>query len=209
MARRVLNEDRCERCYLRKEVCYCAELPKIELKTRVAILMHWSEFKATTNTGRWVNLILPNSEIRLRGQKSAPMSLAGLWDKSTQPLFLYPSENSEVLSPKHFEKPVTLIVPDGKWRQASKVWRREPELANVPCVRIPPGPRSRYLLRRPPQPHCLSTMEAIARALGVLESPEAEHALIRVFDEMVSRTFLTRSPDARAFREAHLFGLSN
>lgn len=207
MARRVLSEDRCDRCYLRKEVCYCPHLPRIELRTRVAILMHWSEFKATTNTGRWVHLMLPNSEIRLRGQKSSPMSLEGLWDDTRQPLFLYPTEDSEVLTEKHFEKPVTLIVPDGKWRQASKVWRREPELANVPCVRIAPGQPSRYILRRPPQPHCLSTMEAIARALGVLENRAIEGELLKVFDEMVNRTFLTRSPDARAFREAHLMRL--
>jgi len=158
--------------------------------------MHASEFKATTNTGRWARLALTNSETRLRGEKDRRVDLSGMYDETRQPVFLFPEENSEELRPGMFEKPVTLIVPDGKWRQASKMWRREPELKKIPCVRLPAGPLSRYMLRRAPQPHCLSTLEAIARALGAIEGPGVENTLLKYFDEMVARTLMTRSPDA-------------
>ena len=197
MPRRILSEARCEQCFLRREYCYCAEIPRLELKTRVSLIMHWTEFKATTNTGRWVRLALPNSETRLRGEKDRLVDLNGLWDETRQPLFLFPQENSPVLGTIQYDRPVTLIVPDGTWRQAAKVWRREPILRAVPCVRLPEGLPSRYRLRRAPQPHCLSTLEAIARALGILEGKAIETALLRVFDDMVARTLITRSPDSR------------
>ena len=66
-------------------------------------------------------------------------------------------------------RPVVLIVPDGTWRQASKVKRRVPGLTGVPCVSVSGEARLRYRLRAEAHAHGLSTIEAIARAMGILE----------------------------------------
>jgi DTW domain-containing protein len=87
---------------------------------------------------------------------------------------------------------VTLIVPDGNWRQASKVRARVPGLCAIPCVTLSAPEPSRYRLRSEAHPHGLATMEAIARALGLLEGPAVRHALEHVFDVMVERTLWMR-----------------
>jgi DTW domain-containing protein len=59
-------------------------------------------------------------------------------------------------------------------------------------VTLPDGPRSRYQLRREPKEGGLATMEAIARAYGVLEGPHAKEPLERVFHEMVRRSLMAK-----------------
>jgi DTW domain-containing protein YfiP len=85
-----------------------------------------------------------------------------------------------------------LIVPDGTWRQASKVRKRLRGLDDVPCVTLPPGPPSRYRLRFESRDDGLATIEAIARAFGILEGSHIEEALLGVFGAMVERTLWAR-----------------
>lgn len=181
---------------MRTDVCLCAIIPRLPTRTRVVLLMHWTESLATTNTGRLAALALPNSEIRLRGLKDQPMSTEALVSEERETLLLYPDDDAEVLSAPP-ERPVTLLVPDGTWRQASKVARREPALAGVRRIKLAAGPKSGFRLRTAPQPHCLSTIEAIARALGVLEGEPVRASLESLFSEMVERTMSTRGPARR------------
>ncbi len=89
-------------------------------------------------------------------------------------------------------RPITLFVPDGTWRQASKVRRRVPCLADVPLVSLPQGSATTYRLRHEPRDGGLATMEAIARAFGILEGEAVQQALERVFRIMVERTLWSR-----------------
>jgi len=97
---------------------------------------------------------------------------------------------AEVLAPS--AEPVALVVPDGNWRQAWKVRSRVPGLKDVRCVTLPPGAPSIYRLRSEPHPAGLATIEAIARAMGVLEGPEIQASLEHVFRAMVERTLWAR-----------------
>ena len=65
-------------------------------------------------------------------------------------------------------------------------------MAAVPCAVLPPGAPSTYRLRHEARPGGLATAEAIARAFGLLEGPEVEAALLRVFRAMVERTLWSR-----------------
>jgi DTW domain-containing protein YfiP len=92
-------------------------------------------------------------------------------------------------------RPVALVVPDGNWRQASRVRNRVPRLRDVPCVSLPAGEPSVYRLRFEAHPAGLATLEAIARALRVLErenGPAVERALLAPFNAMVDRTLWSR-----------------
>lgn len=197
MARRFLSEDRCSKCFLRKETCLCLEIPHLRLKTKLTILMHAAEFKSTTNTGRLLQLAIPECQILLRGQKESPFQ--GLDLAGETALFLYPTPDSIELTPQWvstLKRPFHLIVPDGTWRQAAKVYRREPSLQKAQPIRLMAGPVSQYHLRTAPQPHCLSTAEATARALGLLEGGEVQNSLESLFALMVKRTLETRTPDS-------------
>ena len=186
---------------MRWEVCLCAVIPRLETRTRIVLLMHYRETKATTNTGRLATLALPHSEIRVRGEKGRPLDWEGILVPSRQPLFLYPDDDAELLTEdfvRSLRWPVTLIVPDGTWRQAAKVGKREAALKDVPRIKLPAA-ISEYRLRKS-HGAGVSTIEAIAGALGVLEGPEVETALRTLFHLMVDRTLATRSPPAIAAR---------
>lgn len=191
------SPNRCEECSIFKPLCVCALSPRLDLKTRVLILMHIREIPLTTNTARLAKLALLNSEIRLRGERpgeAPPLDCtdltreAGSSETPARPaLVLFPSEDARELTPEFARElkeggatPV-LVVPDGNWKQCSKFARRVPGLEALPRVKLPPGPPSEYVLRKEPRPECVSTYEAIARALGILEGAEVERRLMEYF----------------------------
>ena len=157
--------------------------------------MHAREARLTTNTARLAQLMLPKCEIHLRGLAHQKVDTSSLDSSSQELLLLYPSDDAQELNADFaasLQKPVTLIVPDGSWRQASKVASRE--LAGVTCkqVTLPRGPESKYRLRSEPKPGGLATFEAIARAIGLIESPPAQIQMEALFQLMVDRTLASR-----------------
>lgn len=176
-------------------MCICDEFRVLETRTRLALIMHQTETHKPTNTGRVALRTLQNSELFVRGLESGPVSLASLADPERRTLILFPSDDAVELTREFVEsdpRPITLAVPDGTWGQARRAVRREPELQAATRVIAPAGPPSRYLLRKEHEDHGLATIEAIARAFGVLEGPHVQEELERIFDLMVSRTMLTR-----------------
>ncbi|MCE9608305.1 MAG: DTW domain-containing protein [Planctomycetia bacterium] len=193
--RRVLAQHRCPGCEIRKALCFCAAIPRIELKIRVFVLMHTAEEVLTTNTARLTAKALVNSEIRIRGRKNERMSTVGLVEPKRTSLLLYPSPYAEELSAEfvaRLAEPVNLIVPDGSWRQTQKMVRREEVFHDLRHVKLPPGPPTEYKLRIQPEEHGLCTLEAIARSLGILESPAAQSQLEALLRVMVDRTLWSR-----------------
>ena len=107
---------------------------------------------------------------------------------------LFPAPGARELVPADVAvRGLVLLVPDGSWTQARKAIRRDPALAGVETVTLPPGPPSRYRLRRSPRDGGLCTLEAIARALAILEGPAVEARMLAVLDRFVERTLAVRS----------------
>lgn len=157
--------------------------------------MHHREKHLTSNTARLAANTIPGCEIRMRGLKDKPFDPTGILEDHRQALLLYPSPSAQELGPEYlsqFTKPITLVVPDGSWRQAAKVARREPFLKDVPHVTLAFDGPSIYTLRREPKPHTLATFEAIARALGAIEGKEVRRELEAVFQHMVEQTMYSR-----------------
>jgi DTW domain-containing protein YfiP len=134
---------------------------------------------------------LPNSELRIHGYQDQPLDMSDLDLPERRTLLLYPGEDVPVLSPEFLasdQRPVTLVVPDGTWRQASRMGRRLPGLEHAEMVALPPGPPTEWGIRREHHPQGLATFEAIARALGIIESSEVQAGLESIFRLMVHRT---------------------
>ena len=195
MSRRDNASHRCRRCRMLGGLCVCDLIPspRIETRTRLVLLIHRFEDRKPTNTGRLAVECLANSVVVVRGHESEPTPPFA-WDPGTQPLLLFPHEGATPLADARLapDRPVTLIVPDGNWRQASKVRQRVPGLRELPCVSLPAGERSMYRLRAEAHAAGLSTIEANARALGLLEGEHVRRALELVFRAMVERTLWSR-----------------
>lgn len=173
-------------------ICPLMPTPRLETRTRVLLVIHRIEDHKSTNTGRLATECLANSEVVVRGMPGEPVR-SFTWRDDTTPVILFPHEDAVsiegfVASPR----PVTLVVPDGTWRQASKMRHRVPGLSGLPAVSIPFPDRSNYQLRSAPHAGELATLESIARALGVLESRAVQHTLEYLLRAMVERTLWSR-----------------
>lgn len=192
VARKDNAHRRCSRCRMHHSLCFCALLPRLDTQTRLVLIMHRRELRKSTNTGRLASLCLPNSEVHLRGDRDdvatpfcAPTERRLLW--------LFPHPDAVPLDELEASLlPTCLIVPDGNWRQAARMRARIPGMHEARCVTLPNGPPSRYTLRTEAHPGHLSTLEAIARAFGILEGVAVQTALERVFNIMIGRTLWSR-----------------
>jgi len=162
----------------------------------VSLIVHVRELKLTSNTAYFVQQMLPqNTHFDIRGKMNEPLDATTITKRSGHPLFLYPDENSVVLTPEFcssLKEPAHLIVPDGSWHQARKVHQREPEFHSIQTVRLPDNLRGEYKLRSAPDPRFLSTYEAIAHALGVIEGVEVRDRLMQFFRVFVKSVWHSR-----------------
>ena len=183
---------RCGRCRMHASRCLCDELPRLATRTRVVLVLHAAEDRKSTNTGRLATSCLANAEVVLRGRQDADEGRIAI-EPGRRGVVLFPDDDAApIASLRESAEPITLVVPDGTWRQASRARRRTPGLAELPSVSLPAGRASGYRLRTAAHEGQLATMEAIARALGVLEGAEVEEALARVFRTMVERSVAAR-----------------
>ncbi len=111
---------------------------------------------------------------------------------------LYPGTDAVPVATRSANPPDLLVVIDGTWKQSEKMLEANPAIAALPRLSIEDEGGSGYLdLRRDPAPHCLSTLEAVAHALGALEGDPAPFAPMRsAFRLMVERQ-LACSRDGR------------
>jgi len=189
---------RCPGCRMLTVDCFCDLVPRVDTRTRVLIVLHHAETQKPSNTGRLALRCLPNSGAVIRGAPDQPTAgPAPDWAEHGNPVVLFPHPDARPLA--EFcggPRPVTLIVPDGTWRQAQRVRRRVAGLAEVPCAFVTRDAPSEYRLRRTSDARRLSTMEAIAEALGLLEGaggPAARELLLNIFQVMVERSLRGRS----------------
>jgi DTW domain-containing protein YfiP len=177
---------RCPGCWLPLALCLCAELPRLAVRTRVVVMMHRREAVTSSNTGRIAARVLEGSSVRVRGGDRAidPEPLPG-----GRRLVLFPAAEARLLTPEDGAGDgVVLLVPDGTWAQARRLLRRDAMFEGAEIVTLPPAGPSRYGLRRHAREGSVCTLEAIGRALGVLEGEAIEAQLAEVLDRFVARS---------------------
>jgi DTW domain-containing protein YfiP len=197
----------CERCLRPLAACFCPHLQVRPTRTRVLLLQHPRERRMAIGTARMAHLSLPNSSLRVATDFSAdPEVVEALAGRSTYVLF--PGAQALDIATVPREPPATLIVVDGTWWQARKLLKLNPALAAAPRVAFTPRRPSRYLIRRQPAEFCVSTIEALAEVLEVLEAtgPDSFATLLDPFHAMVAkqRWFQTQVKSHRHHHAASL-----
>ncbi len=195
-SRRLRNrETHCGACGLPHGRCVCSLAPRLEIGTEFLIVSHAKEIVRTSNTARLARLAMPGTRILLRGVKGEPIPAGEFEREGTDFFLLYPSPEAREIGGEFRSgrsRPFVIVVPDGSWRQTARAVRREEGLRALPRLRLPPGPESRYALRTQPAAGLVSTFEAIARVVGILEGREKQEALEGFLDEMVRRNLVNR-----------------
>ena len=189
------TKDLCPICCLTRTLCICDAIPRLDLNTRVCLVVHVNELKRSSNTGRLALRALVNSEMRVRGETREPLDLRDLLTHRYRTFLFYPSVDAVELVNELVAQertPIQLIVPDGTWRQASKVHSRHHELKDVLRVKISTPNLSKFHLRAQHRPEGMATLQAIAHALGVIEGDLVKAQLMKLYQAKVERTLLAR-----------------
>lgn len=168
--------------------CVCALVPRLHTRTHLVLILHADEAKKPTNTGRLAALCSDNSQVLVRGRRHEPLDLGFLAGQNA--FVLCPDEDAMLAAP--MAEPVTLIVPDGSWRQASKMPRREPMLRALPRIRLPRLTPRHPALRRETKDNGLATFVAIAHALGIIEDAAIEQRMLAFYDVVAERIVRAR-----------------
>ncbi|KAH7511847.1 tRNA-uridine aminocarboxypropyltransferase A [Ziziphus jujuba] len=193
----------CGNCSRPSPVCLCESLPAqpIPTKTHVVILHHPHEAQHKLSTTPVLTKCLLNSTT-IVSRRLRP-GLSPLLDQSPPAIYLFPPTHSSpavnlsCLQVQDPEKPLVLVVFDGTWKHAKEMVSASEEFLSKFAKRVcldfdetVSGGSiydSELILRKEPFGGCVSTMEAVARALRVMEPNglEIERKLVQVLRDMV------------------------
>jgi DTW domain-containing protein len=176
----------CYRCDKPKRMCVCALLEPIANTVGVHILQHPHEQHHAVGTTRLLRLGLDQVHVHVLDLKGTSSACAPLPLPPGASL-LYPSDDAldlETLAPE--DRPAHLVVLDGTWAQAHRIYRENPWVAALPKVRLSPTEGSRYRIRAEPRQECLSTLESVVAALRCIEPDlHSVETLVSAFDAMI------------------------
>ncbi|MBZ4397143.1 DTW domain-containing protein [Myxococcus sp. MISCRS1] len=182
MSSRVALRPRCDRCYLPSHLCLCAEIPRVQTRTRFLLVQHALEIRKKSNTGRVAALALTNATLLTHGSPADVLDSSLFAEPGTWLLFPDGPELPEDTPP-----PRQVVVLDGSWSQARRMSQRLPTLRLLPRLVLPPPPPGMLHLREPSHPAGMSTLDAIARAVELLEGPQTAAPLARLAQLRVQR----------------------
>lgn len=192
---------RCGRCQRPLSHCLCAYIPALENRSRVLILQHPDEARHPLNTARLAALGLRHADLLVGERFSQLEQLIGSVDRAWL-LFPATKEGDSVpLGRNSAVGSTLLIVPDGTWRKARRIVALNPALHALPRISLPPGEPSAYRVRKALEPAAVSTVEAIARTLEILEPETDFRPLLRPFNVLVEQQITAMGEDV--YRRNH------
>lgn len=184
----------CLQCGKANNACICDWIKPIDCSIRVVILQHPSESKRPMGTAKILQLSLSQCDIWVGEDFSQHSELnVLLQDEQTESLILYPSDNSQSLESVALRcdelsaenKRLCLILLDGTWKKAYKMWQLSSNLHSLPCVSLPSHLQGNYRIRKAPTEQHLSTVEAGFHALSAIKPQVDFSPLVTAFTNMV------------------------
>jgi DTW domain-containing protein len=188
-------KQRCVVCGASLTLCMCAEVPRLDLRTKILLVIHHRELSRSSNTGLLAVQSLVNSEVRIRGEGRETLELNDRLSPDYRTLLFYPSPDALELDRELIyqdSRPIQLIVPDGTWRQARKIHSRHPELKHIPRVKISAPNHGTFQMRAQSRPERMATLQAIACALRIIEGDLVAARLMKLYHSRVDRTLRAR-----------------
>lgn len=162
---------RCPACHLPSLRCLCPQVRPVQTRTELVVVRHALEGTRSTNTARLAALVLPRLTLVDHGHPDGPFDEGLLSGPDTW--LLYPGAEPCAEPP-----PVKrLVVLDGTWSQARRMLQRLGALRGLPRLSLPAPRAPLPNLRKPRVEGGMSTIEAIAAAIELLEGEAAAQPL--------------------------------
>lgn len=133
--------------------------------------------------------------MRIRGQDHTALDLSDLITSTYRTFLFYPSDDAIELNQELVNQsplPIQLIVPDGNWRQASKVHYRHHELKDIVRVKISSPNLAATHMRAETTEAGMATLEAIAQALRIIEGDDVGKVLMEFYQRKLDGTLKGR-----------------
>jgi DTW domain-containing protein len=188
----------CTVCLRPQATCICRWAAPVASRAGVLILQHPMEVHNAKNSARLLHLCLPGSAI-VAGEAFDGAALAALLAGPRRAVLLYPETPGDaslgIAPPPPFDpgwmqapESLLLVALDATWRKSRKMLYLNPALQRLPRLPLRGMPASHYRIRKAHAPDQLSTLEAVAYALGQIEGDEGKYApLIAAFDGFVGQ----------------------
>lgn len=180
----------CVRCGKAVKACFCSTVELIDSSLELIILQHPSEQNRPMGTAKILALSLPNSHLFVGENFSNHKEFNILLnDEKFDHFLLYPSEDAIGLA--HYQRHYSnhnkqrVIILDGTWKKAYKMWQLSSNLHALPRVMLPTALKGNYRIRKAPKENALSTVEAGYHLLSLWQPERDFSSLITTFEQMV------------------------
>ncbi len=189
----------CKKCNRPLNVCLCKHLVNLQAPCKVLILQHPSELKQPLATVPILQLCLSPLQVLVGEDFSSHDVVQLLLSKKSKCRVLFPSEECQswdvASQVKPNEEVDTLIVLDGTWRKAKKMWHLNPWLKQFEFVTLANVPDSQYQIRSSSVAGGVSTLEAVALSCNYLSGSQAFNDLYKPFNAMIDMQIKKMGPD--------------
>ena len=178
----------CSQCGKARKACICDNIVALDSQVELIILQHPTEEHRPMGTARILSLSLVNSRLlvgedfREHGELNQLLA-----EPDVEHFVLYPSDVSlsaaDVALP--IEKKIRIILLDGTWKKAFKMWQLNTQLRHLPCLHLPEDLKGNYRIRKAPNENALSTVEAGFHVLSMMQPEKDFSPLLDAFEAMV------------------------
>lgn len=154
-------------------------------------MQHPSEIKRAIGTARILSLSLPNSRLWVGEDFSGNDEFNRLLAEPERDVYvIYPGEGSvpisRVAATANKQRIQTVILLDGTWKKAYKMWLLATNLHHLPLVNLDNADNGNYRIRKSPKEQGVSTVEAGYLALSVFEANSDKFTpLLTTFNHMI------------------------
>ncbi len=178
----------CSQCGKARKACICDNIVALDSQIELIILQHPTEEHRPMGTARILSLSLANSRLLIgedfREHEELNQLLA---EPDVQHFVLYPNDVSRSVSEiePSKEQKTRIILLDGTWKKAFKMWQLNTQLHSLPCLHLPEDLKGNYRIRKAPSENALSTVEAGYHVLNLLQPENDFSPLLAAFESMI------------------------
>ena len=185
----------CLQCLKTKKACICEWITPISTEVELIILQHPTEAKRPLGTAKILSLSLVNCRIFIGENFTDHTELNTLLaDEQYQHQVLFLDSSSQAISSSsnQAKQKQRVILLDGTWKKAYKMWQLSTNLHSLPKVHLDTELSGNYRVRKAPKDNALSTAEAGYHVLSQLDGESGATkeldkfgSILTAFDNMI------------------------